>query len=82
MQVIKAGFFLLLSNLPLICTLFFFIYFPLLTRFEIDIASSEDASGRIKARLSALSAFAESQGLTGWVYLIVMFVMYLVVLDI
>lgn len=30
-----------------------------------DIASSEEPSGRIKARLSALSAFAESQGLTG-----------------
>ncbi|KAI5060281.1 hypothetical protein GOP47_0024701 [Adiantum capillus-veneris] len=30
-----------------------------------DIASSEESPGRIKARLSALSAFAESQGLTG-----------------
>ncbi|KAH7277470.1 hypothetical protein KP509_39G053200 [Ceratopteris richardii] len=30
-----------------------------------DIALSEESPGRIKARLSALSAFAESQGLTG-----------------
>ncbi|MCO5581257.1 hypothetical protein L7F22_035135 [Adiantum nelumboides] len=30
-----------------------------------DIASSEEPPGRIKARLSALSAFGESQGLTG-----------------
>lgn len=30
-----------------------------------DIASSDEPSGRIKARLSALCAFAEAQGLTG-----------------